>query len=186
MTRPDGQDLRALERQARHQGSGLADPAPGCGSDGSPHPLTGTWRLEQLWSAKGDQPIPLTAAILRGFGACLEVGERAEDGRFPLRNGVNLGCLSMDFRGHAVLVGRRPLLVFNFDQLSLSVAGRLLWQRSLPGGQETLSLVGSRRQPFFALIGCDRAEGWLAARGRGGGLALWGLNTETPLPAEQA
>jgi hypothetical protein len=30
--------------------------------------------------------------------------------------------------------------------------------------------------PFFALIAAERTgEGWLAARGRGGGLALWRL-----------
>ena len=44
---------------------------------------------------------------------------------------------------------------------------RLLLQRPLP-------VPVPRRMPFFALIHRDPA-GWLAARGRGGGLALWRL-----------
>lgn len=169
MRRPDGPSLRALELQARHQGSGLASAA----SD--PHPLTGLWILEQLWSARGERPIPLTAAILRSVGACLQLGEPEADGSLPLVNRVAAGPLALEFAGRAVLVGRRPLLVFGFDRLSLRLGDRLLWQRPLAASVDGLTLKRSRRQPFFALIACDRTEGWLAARGRGGGLALWGL-----------
>jgi len=36
-----------------------------------------------------------------------------------------------------------------------------------------------KRMPFFALIARD-PSGWLAARGRGGGLALWDLVETLP------
>ena len=32
--------------------------------------------------------------------------------------------------------------------------------------------------PFFAFIGSDNSEGWLSARGRGGGIAIWIKDTE--------
>lgn len=174
MPRPDGPSLRALERQARRMGTGLTDSEPGSGGEEASHPLTGTWFLEQLWSARGDQPIPLTAAILRFLGACLQLGDRAADGSFALRNGVTLGQFAMEFHGRAVLIGRRPLLMFGFERLTLSLGKHRLWQRSLDSLPGSFTLQGSRRQPFFALIACDQEEGWMAARGRGGGLALWG------------
>lgn len=175
MRRPDGAALRALELEARQRGTGLA----GSASASAPHPLTGTWLLEQLWSARGAQPIPFTAALLRSFGACLQLGECQADGRFPLRNRVSLAALRLEFSGFGVLVGKRPLLVFGFDTLALRFGERLLWQRSLQAELEATSLRRSRRQPFFALIALDRQQGWLAARGRGGGLALWTLQAAT-------
>jgi len=57
------------------------------------------------------------------------------------------------------------LLLFSFDRLQLCLGGWRLVERSLPE-------PAAQRMPFFALIHRD-ASGWLAARGRGGGLALW-------------
>ncbi|MFM8524771.1 MAG: hypothetical protein ACKOCM_04025 [Cyanobacteriota bacterium] len=178
MPRPDGFSLRELERRARRSGTGLADPDPASGGLRAVHPLTGTWILEQLWSARGDQSNPFTAAILRSLGATLQVGDRAADGSFPLRNRVCLGQLALAFDGRAVLSGRRPLLLFAFERLTLSFGLHPLWQHSLTAGPVPLTLQGARRQPFFALIACDRDQGWMAARGRGGGLALWGLQPQ--------
>jgi hypothetical protein len=43
----------------------------------------------------------------------------------------------------------------------------VLFQKAIPS-------PAPQRLPFFALIARD-PSGWLAARGRGGGLALWRL-----------
>ena len=87
-------------------------------------------------------------------------------GRVPTRP-VTVAPFGLRFRGRDAREGRRPLLVFGFDQLELSLAGRRLLQRNLPAADP-------RRRPFFALIH-RHEDGWLAARGRGGGLALWRL-----------
>jgi hypothetical protein len=79
---------------------------------------------------------------------------------------VQLGALELCFHGSGWLQGRRPLLLFSFERLELRLGEWILLSRALPP-------VPPRRQPFFALIG--RGDGWLAARGRGGGLALWQL-----------
>ncbi|MFN9646249.1 MAG: hypothetical protein ACK6BG_14280, partial [Cyanobacteriota bacterium] len=83
--------------------------------------------------------------------------------------------MKLCFHGAAELRGRRPLLVFQFQTLQLSLAGHPLLTLSL-------SPPPPGREPFFALIASQSADGasrWLAARGRGGGLALW-VSEEDP------
>ena len=152
-TLPTADQLLALEAQARRQGSGLGV-----------EPLIGRWRLEQVWPKGSRQSSALSATLLRGLQARLELAG-GEGEALQISNAVNLGTLELRFSGEARLVGARPLLQFHFDQLQLRLAGRVLLQRSLPAPP-------AKRQPFFGLIARD-SSGWLAARGRGGGLAVW-------------
>jgi hypothetical protein len=167
---PDARQLLDRERRSRLEGSGLKR------SD-----LVGSWRLERIWSKGSLRPATVSAALLRGLGARLQLAaaEAAEDsGGFLLVNSVNLGALELCFEGAGLLQGRRPLLVFGFDRLLLRLAGRVLMERALPPGDP-------RRPPFFALIAVERSASstpgeptaWMAARGRNGGLALWLLET---------
>jgi len=151
---PDGATLLALEDHARRNGSGLEVDR-----------LCGRWCLEQVWSKGGVHPSALSGALLRSLGARLEIQPAAQGSPgLELRNAVQLGGLELSFHGAGWLQGRRPLLLFGFERLELRLGGALLLSRPLPP-------AAPRRQPFFALIG--RGEDWLAARGRGGGLALW-------------
>ena len=154
-TPPGAEQLLALEVQARRSGSGLQAPD-----------LLGCWQLDQVWPKGRSRPAAFSGWLLRGLAARLEISS-TEAGGLQLSNAVNLGALELRFRGPGRLQGKRPLLQFSFDQLQLSLAGRVLLQRSLPA-------PAPQRLPFFALIARD-ASGWLAARGRGGGLALWRL-----------
>ena len=151
---PSGEALLALEQQVRQRGTGLESVD-----------LCGGWQLDQVWPKGSPRPASFSGLLLRGLGARLEIETSGEDLR--LSNAVNLGALELRFRGPGRLVGPRPLLEFRFEHLELRLAGRLLLQRPLPSPPE-------RRSPFFALIARSPA-GWLAARGRGGGLALWRL-----------
>lgn len=152
---PSGRDLLALERRVRRGGSGLG------AAD-----VVGLWRLDQVWPRGSERPSSFSAALLRGLGACLEIGPAPEG--LALRNAVRFGALELRFCGPGQLVGSRPLLQFRFETIELILAGRVLLRRPLPA-------PAPRRLPFFALIGRD-PQGWLAARGRGGGLALWRLD----------
>jgi hypothetical protein len=152
---PSGSQLLALELAARRDGTGV-----------EPSALLGVWRLDQVWPKGSSIPSAFSGVLLRGVGARLEIAAPEPGAEvLQLSNAVNLGALELRFRGSGRLRGRRPLLEFSFERLELRVAGRVLLQRALP-------LPQPRRLPFFALIGRDPA-GWLAARGRGGGLALW-------------
>jgi hypothetical protein len=152
--------------------------------------LIGIWRLQRVWPRQGGEPSGPSSVLLRGLGARLEInatGVPAADpdtprpgsasapglgeGELGLVNSVRLGPLELRFEGRARLAGPRPLLWFGFDQLQLRFGSQVLLQRSLPP-------AAAQRQPFFALIG--KGADWLAARGRGGGLALWQLQKPAP------
>jgi hypothetical protein len=154
---PTGHRLLELERSSRQQGSGI---------DGAS--ICATWWLDQLWGRRQARSMGRSAALMRTLQACLEIGMEAE--RLVLRNSVTVGALSLCFFGHGQLQGRRPLLQFSFDRLQVRWGERILLERSLPQPEV-------RKLPFFALIALERQGegGWLAARGRGGGLALWRL-----------
>jgi hypothetical protein len=156
MPPPSSSDLLKLEQQVRREGTGLRS------TD-----LQGSWRLQSVWSRSGTEASAVTSWALRLVNARLELSETG-DGPLSISNAVNLGALELRFQGVAQLHGHRPLLRFQFDSLSLTLGNQTLLRRPLTPTTEP------RRQPFFALIRRD-PSGWLAARGRGGGLALWSL-----------
>jgi len=153
-----GTHLLELERRVRQGGSGLSAPD-----------LLGCWRLDQVWPKGSPRPSAFSGPLLRAVRARLEIGApEGGQGDLTLSNAVNLGPLELRFRGVGRLVGLRPLLQFSFQELQLSLGVLVLLRRTLPA-------PAPQRLPFFALIARD-PSGWLAARGRGGGLALWQLD----------
>lgn len=154
---PDGAALQALERRSRHGGSGLGREA-----------LIGRWQVERIWAKGRSEPSRAASSALRACHARLTIAP-AENGGLRLTNTIALGPLTLCFHGPGQLKGRRPLVVFSFDTVVLSLAASTLWTGALPKPAQG-------REPFFALIASAAADSgghWLAARGRGGGLALW-------------
>ncbi len=166
---PDGTSLLALERHARQRGSGIEHSG-----------LLGCWRLETVWPRSGERPAALSSALLRGLGARLSLAA-ADGAELEIRNSVALGALELCFRGQARLEGRRPLLLFRFERLQLRLGALTLLDRPIAQSQP-FATSGAAQLPFFALIATEPGAGWLAARGRGGGLALWRRSGAT-LPA---
>ena len=159
---PDGETQLRAERQARARGSGLT------AAD-----LPGLWLFHQVWPRSGAAPQAAASSLLRALQGSLAIGTATGD-TLPVHNRVQLGALELCFHGSGALSGRRPLLRFWFDRWQLRLGGRVLLERPLQRPQE-------RALPFFALIARGQGEraadgsaaAWLAARGRGGGLALW-------------
>lgn len=154
---PEASRLRLLEAHSRHGGSGLRQ-----------EDLIGDWRLERNWTKGRSHPSGAAGGALRALAASLGL-HPSDDGGLLLSNSIALGLLKLCFHGSAQLQGRRPLLMFQFETVKLSLAGWNMWTLSLPK-------PAKRREPFFALIASERSSDgpqWLAARGRGGGLALW-------------
>jgi hypothetical protein len=157
MALPSGQDLRTLEQQSRKIGSHIRN-----------EDLLGAWNLEQVWGKKDPESSAPNGAILRALKATLQI--RASEGQdLEVSNSVELLGIKLRFCGPGRLVQKRPLLYFQFHHLHMDLAGRNLLSFPLPP-------TSSRREPFFALIAREQTDlgiHWLAARGRGGGLALW-------------
>ena len=149
----NAETILALEQTARSQGSEI-----------QPTSLEGVWRLKQTWTREGNRPSPGTDPLLRSLGAQFSLSS-SSDG-WTIVNQVMLGALRLRFEGPARLSGPRPLLLFHFRTVELTLGSITLLNRSIPEPP-------SQRQPFFALIATSANGQWLTARGRGGGLALW-------------
>lgn len=92
---------------------------------------------------------------------------------FTINNQVKLGQLILRFSGVAQYPGKKNLLAFEFTYLRLSLFDRTLYQqafrsRAAKAKVHTLSIANL---PFFAFFWVT--ETTIAARGRGGGVALW-------------
>ena len=149
----NAEQLLQLEIQARAQGTGIQE-----------QDLVGCWLLQQVWAKGSNSFSVINSTVLKAIGARLEIAIVLKE--IQLCNVVNLGNLELRFIGKAKLQGKRPLLLFEFNHILIKFGRYVLFQRLLPAP------VSTRVMPFFALITRD-SNGWLAARGRGGGLALW-------------
>lgn len=153
---PDVQTLRTLELQSRQHSSGVGTEA-----------LVGTWVVWQVWGKTNNQP-SAASGVLRALAGTLSI-ERGKAEDLTLLNSVTIGLLKLRFSGPGHLRQRRPLLVFHFLKLDILFAEKVILSFPLP-------IPPARKEPFFALIATGNTAsglGWLAARGRGGGLALW-------------
>ena len=167
---PEGEALLELERRFRYLGTGL-----------DAEQLFGPWQLVQTWGKGQNQPAAASSWLLRNLAAQLRITAGPSPDQLRLANRVSLGAFSLEFSGQGQLKGRRPLLVFWFDRLQLKLGSIALVDRAISKPETT-------KLPFFALIargsGTDgegsAARQWLAARGRGGGLALWCLPGREP------
>ena len=158
MSQISGQKVLAWERNAREHGSKI-----------KVEQLLATWWLDDVFNRDGRSGVIGTSAMLKSIGACLILKQSAqapEQNQLLVANQVSIGGIRLRFEGHGQLIGQRPLLRFSFHTLVLSIGGRTLFQRSIPEPDP-------KRTPFFALIHLDQEQKCLAARGRGGGLAIW-------------
>jgi hypothetical protein len=89
-------------------------------------------------------------------------------------NQVQVGSLQLQLTGPARYLGKKNILAFDFTQWQLCAFGRTLYQGELRGGRaqsEQFANQAIGTLPFFAFFLIT--EDVIAARGRGGGIALW-------------
>jgi hypothetical protein len=162
------QALLDAERQTKQQRQQL-----------SPEALLGTWRLRftapKKSAYKAGQPegsgfyMPGLAAATLGFSH----GNAADD-PLTIQNQLQIGPLKLRFTGPARFLPKKNLLAFDFVRLQVLISSLCLIDVPLRGRSkksEIFSATPVGKLPFFAFFAaCDR---YIAARGRGGGLALW-------------
>jgi hypothetical protein len=148
--------------------------------------LIGNW---QLCFITGTKKTRQKAGIVLGAGryipqwiakiqiayAAEPVGEGEENSEIGrVENSVQVGTMKLTLSGPTKFLPNN-ILAFDFTRITVKLLGKTVYQGFIRGGEareaEFFSLsVG--KQAFFAYFLVE--EGMLAARGRGGGLALWG------------
>ena len=154
---PTKKELLEFECLARNEGSGI-------GFDS----LVGSWKFFSVWKKGTDSDNFLASSLLRLFSATLQLKKYQTDKdtlKFEIINSIQFGELLLRFVGYGELKGKQPLLPFLFENIELKLGQNILYNR-------VLKVPDSKSRPFFALIAMGESRDWLAARGKGGGLAL--------------
>ncbi len=144
----------------------------------SPEALLGTWRLRftapKKPAYKAGQPegsgfyIPGLAAATLSFSP-----GSAPDEPLTIQNQLQVGPVKLRFTGPAKFLPKKNLLAFDFTRLQLLIGSLSLISLPLRGRSTTADFASTpvAKLPFFAFF--EARESYVAARGRGGGLALW-------------
>lgn len=160
--------LLALEKAAKQSRQSIA-----------PEALRGTWRL--CFSAgkkaryQSGQPVGSGFYIPQIAIAQIAFSPDGENpGQLKIANALQVGPLQIRFTGPARYPGKKNLLVFDFTHLAVHCFGLKVYQGAVGKKkyQETpFADTAIAKLPFFAFFAA--AEDYIAARGRGGGLAIW-------------
>ncbi len=114
--------------------------------------------------------VPKFVAIQISFSASLD----QDSTKGEIGNQVQLGPLLLQLTGPAQYLGKKNILAFDFNYLLLCLFGRILYNKQIRSGKaptEDFYEQPIAKLPFFAFFVVT--EDFIAARGRGGGLALW-------------
>lgn len=95
--------------------------------------------------------------------------------KLSISNQIQLGFLLFKLIGSAKYLGKKNLLAFDFTQMQISLFGRIIYN----GNRTKSNTINFAEQPiaklpFFAFFLVT--EDFIAARGRGGGIAIWVKN----------
>jgi hypothetical protein len=142
--------------------------------------LLGTWRLGWV---TGTVKTRQQAGTVLGAGRFvpgflkIQLAYQATDlaaGQGTVQNSVSLGPLRLELTGPTQFWPQTNSLAFDFTRLQIRVGNVTLYGGSVRGGAKREAEFHTQTlkdQAFFSYFYVDTAA--LAARGRGGGLALW-------------
>jgi len=146
--------------------------------------LVGTWRL---WFITGTKKTRQRAGIMLGSGRYLPPGIRINLSYSPnlevsltngeagqVKNSVHLAGITVTLSGPTKFFPNQKLLAFDFTQLTIQLFGKTLYSGTIRGGQNRTKIFYQqpiKQQAFFRYFLIE--ENLIAARGRGGGLAIW-------------
>jgi hypothetical protein len=140
--------------------------------------LTGEWRLCFTTGVRKRRQGGIALGkgfYLPGFApAGIGFAPGAEPGKGQISNQIQVAGLTLRFTGPAKYLDRKNLLAFDFTQIQICAGDRPLYSGGFRGGRKknaAFDQLPIAQLPFFAffLVTPD----FIAARGRGGGLALW-------------
>lgn len=142
--------------------------------------LLGTWQLGFITGTKRTRK---RAGVILGAGRFLPAWVKIQlsysqlepdQERGSVQNSVELGPLQLILTGPTQFREKTNILAFDFTQIKVSLSGLKLYEGYIRGGQNREANFWEQSvkdQAFFTYFLVDNF--CLAARGRGGGLALW-------------
>ncbi|MEH2156248.1 hypothetical protein [Nostoc sp.] len=114
--------------------------------------------------------VPKFIAIHVSFNATSE----EDSGRGEIGNQVKFSSVLLKLTGPVQYLGKKNLLAFDFNYMVISLFGRAVYNRAMRSGKlqtEDFYNQPIAKLPFFTFFLVT--EDFIAARGRGGGLAFW-------------
>ncbi|WP_250123743.1 hypothetical protein [Chroococcidiopsis sp. CCMEE 29] len=117
--------------------------------------------------------VPQIAPAQISFGTPVSTSAQSS-GQLEIGNQIQFGSLLFKLTGPAQYLGNKNLLAFEFNHMQLMLFGRTVYSGNFRGGKATATDFYHQpiaKLPFFAFFLVT--EEFIAARGRGGGLALW-------------
>lgn len=146
--------------------------------------LIGSWRLHFAVSQKKSRQrsgvkmangfyVPKFIKAQISFSPA-EADSNLNPNQLKISNQLHVGMISFKFNGPAKYLGKKNLLAFEFTQFKLGFLGLTIYSGGFRGGEKkNQEFEGKhiRDLPFFAFFAIN--ENYIAARGRGGGLAIW-------------
>ncbi len=139
--------------------------------------LIGDWRLHFVTLGK----VRSGSKRLRGFfipafvpaQISFQFSENLADSPLRVTNQITIGLIQLKFTGPARFEEKKNLLGFDFTQLAVQVAGQQVYSGAVPSNRsgQNFKDISIGRLPFFAFFAVTPS--FIAARGRGGGLAIW-------------
>ncbi len=141
--------------------------------------LIGTWRLCFVTGTKGKKSgfslgqgkyIPRFIQISLSYSPT----EQSPQNQGKVENCVNLGLLQLSLTGPVKFLAPKNMLVFDFTRMNLKLFGANVYDGYIRSGEaREASFYTSQvsKQAFFTYFYISQSA--LAARGRGGGKALW-------------
>lgn len=145
--------------------------------------LVGKWRL---CFATGTRKARQRGGIILGKGfywpkftpTYITFSETTPTNETPAKaeitNQVQLGSIFLKLTGPAKYLGKKNLLAFDFTHIQISFFSRTIYNKTIRNSKAQTKDFDNQpigKLPFFAFFLIT--ENLIAARGRGGGLALW-------------
>ncbi|NEQ87983.1 MAG: hypothetical protein F6K26_50890 [Moorea sp. SIO2I5] len=142
--------------------------------------LIGNWRLGFITGTKRSRQ---RAGVILGSGRFLpkwikiylsySPSESSQD-QGTVQNAVQFGLIQIVLTGPTKFYPKTNILAFDFTQIRISLSGLTLYQGYIKGGQDRETRFHEqplKEQAFFTYFLVENR--CIAARGRGGGLAIW-------------
>ncbi|MEM7713291.1 MAG: hypothetical protein AAF349_06880 [Cyanobacteria bacterium P01_A01_bin.68] len=145
--------------------------------------LTGNWRLGFITGTKKTRK---RAGVVLGAGRFLSKlvkiqlsYSKSEDSpeKGNVDNSVQFGLFKIVLTGPVQFWSKKNILAFDFTRMQLSLSGLNLYKGYIRNGkdrEESFDKQTLKEQAFFTYFLVE--DNYIAARGKGGGLALWTKN----------